>query len=115
MDVKDFIEQIMDHVPHGRMKATYLFEDYFGICSIAELEALLVGCLHKREALAKVLKELPLDEFMLGVDMSILLDYLHKLLVLDHTTVFSGGFYALHHFLFVAKQARSTGPCSHYF
>lgn len=66
-------------VRQGHITAVRLHGDYFGIHPIAELEAQLVGCAHERGALAAVLQELPLDEFMLGVDLPSLLDCLHKL------------------------------------
>lgn len=60
-------------VRQGRVTALRLHGDYFGIRPVAELEALLEGCVHQYEALARILDNLPLDEFMRGVDRDSLL------------------------------------------
>ncbi|GAB1410716.1 lipoate--protein ligase [Desulfovibrionales bacterium] len=63
-------------VRQGRIAAIRLHGDYFGIRPVAELEALLVGCMHEREALARVLGSQQLDAFMHGVDLHSLLSCL---------------------------------------
>lgn len=60
----------------GRITALRLFGDFFGRRSVAELETLLVGCPHDREALTERLRDVPLGEYLRGVDLPTLLDCL---------------------------------------
>lgn len=64
-------------VNQGRITALRLHGDYFGLRPIAQLEAVLVGTLHTREALAQALQDLPVQEYIQGMDVHSLLDCLY--------------------------------------
>jgi len=63
-------------VTEGVITAARLFGDYFGIRDVAGLEAMLVGCHHQRESLAWRLREVPLGEYLHGVELPVFLDCL---------------------------------------
>jgi lipoate---protein ligase len=63
-------------VQEGVIQAVRLFGDYFGIRDVAGLEALLVGCPHQRERLAERLCDVPLGEYLQGVDLAVFLNCL---------------------------------------
>ncbi len=63
-------------VDKGIIRQARLFGDYFGVWSISELEGLLVGCRHERAALETLLKQVPLNAYIKGVDLPTLLNCL---------------------------------------
>lgn len=63
-------------VADGRLRDVRLYGDFFGSRDIAVLEAVLRGCRHDRRALADRLADLPLEEYMRGVTLPMLLDCL---------------------------------------
>lgn len=63
-------------VADGLLRDVRLYGDFFGIRDIAVLEAVLRGCRHERAALAGRLGDLPLEEYMRGVTVPVLLDCL---------------------------------------
>ena len=63
-------------IEKGRITSARLFGDYFGIYSISDIEQLLEGCLHDRAALEQRLAGVSLDEYMMGVSRSALVDAL---------------------------------------
>ncbi len=64
------------NVDGGVLRAIRLHGDYFGIRDVGELEARLVGCRHNRAALLECLADVPLGEFMQGVDGELFVDCL---------------------------------------
>ncbi|MDD4731852.1 MAG: lipoate--protein ligase [Desulfovibrio sp.] len=63
-------------VNRGEIAAVRLFGDYFGSRDVGELEALLRGCRHEREALRLRLADLPLEQYLRDVTMDDFLDSL---------------------------------------
>ncbi|MCG8529070.1 MAG: lipoate--protein ligase [Desulfovibrionales bacterium] len=63
-------------IEKGRITSARLFGDYFGIYAISDIEQLLEGCLHDRTALEQRLAGVSLDEYMMGVSRSALVDAL---------------------------------------
>jgi lipoate-protein ligase A len=63
-------------VADGVIRDVRLFGDFFGIRDIAGLEALLRGCRHDRESLARCLADQPLGEYLRGVELPVLLECL---------------------------------------
>ncbi|OIO01393.1 MAG: lipoate--protein ligase [Desulfovibrionaceae bacterium CG1_02_65_16] len=63
-------------VAEGVILAARLYGDYFGVRDVAGLEALLVGCRHQREQLAERLGDVPLGEYIQGVNLPVFLDCL---------------------------------------
>ncbi|MBQ9406618.1 MAG: lipoate--protein ligase [Desulfovibrio sp.] len=55
-------------VRHGIIADIRLYGDYFGLRDVKELEAVLRGCPHQREALTARLAALPVDAYMQGLD-----------------------------------------------
>lgn len=63
-------------VQSGAIARARLYGDYFGVRDIAELEAQLIGCRHDRNTLAAKLADVPLNEYLMGIELEVLLDCL---------------------------------------
>lgn len=64
------------YVKKGRILTARLFGDYFGVRDVDALEERLVGCRHERGEIEGRLAGVPLDEYLHGVTLSVLLDCL---------------------------------------
>lgn len=73
---KGGVLEVHMEVAKGRIEAIRLFGDYFGSRDVAELEARLAGCRHERGELARVLAEVPLQDYIRGVELEEFLDCL---------------------------------------
>lgn len=65
-------------VKDGQIQEAKIFGDFFGISNIEEIEKRLVGTLHKTDALAHVLKDLTIREYISGMENSHFLDILQN-------------------------------------
>jgi lipoate-protein ligase A len=63
------------HVTDGVIRSCRLFGDFFAAGDIADLEALLTGLSASPQALRAALRDVPLEQWFLGGDRNILLDF----------------------------------------
>jgi lipoate-protein ligase A len=56
-------------VTAGSIDAVRIFGDYFGVRSIGELEAALIGCPHNRSAVAEQIAAFPVGDYLRDVPM----------------------------------------------
>jgi lipoate-protein ligase A len=63
-------------VQHGHIRTARIFGDFFGVRPVAELEALLSGCRHERQALEERLDPVHTEEYIRDVNPAALVDCL---------------------------------------
>lgn len=55
-------------IASGTICGAKIFGEFFGTRDVSELEGMLIGCRHERQALTELLKDIPVDEYIRGTE-----------------------------------------------